>query len=162
MHKLSPLIAVLMLAAVVACSTPRLLGSSQDVDPLKLWAAYAACLRSHDYPEPDPTMDEQHRINWKIPIEEAPEAARQACSPELARAENPAGHPPSAALLKALQQHSQCMRDHGVTAYPDPDPRTGSVHSSNGPGSDLDPESPTYQAADSACKKYLPGPGFDG
>jgi hypothetical protein len=48
---------------------------------------------------------------------------------------------------------SQCMRAHGVTGFPDP--------TSNGlqiPAS-INARSPAFQAAQQACKRYLPGGG---
>ena len=55
-------------------------------------------------------------------------------------------------------KYSQCMRAHGVTDFPDPSGSGGSggisVHAQ--PGSDLDPNNPTFQAAQKACEKYSP------
>jgi hypothetical protein len=47
------------------------------------------------------------------------------------------------------------MRSHGVTDYADPSP--GKAQSIGGSG--LDTNSPTYQAAASACQKYQPTAG---
>ena len=51
---------------------------------------------------------------------------------------------------------SACMRKHGVTNFPDPS-STGviSIHSGMG----IDPSSPTFQSARSACAKLLPNGG---
>jgi hypothetical protein len=46
------------------------------------------------------------------------------------------------------------MRSHGVTNYPDP-PASGNGSVAVQPGDDTD--SPTYQAAQQSCKKYLGG-----
>ena len=51
--------------------------------------------------------------------------------------------------------YSQCMRDHGITDFPDPD-ANGGLSISASPGSDLDPNNPQYQAADEACKSLMP------
>lgn len=49
-------------------------------------------------------------------------------------------------------QYAQCMRSHGVTNYADPTPgRSQSIGQSG-----IDTNSPTYQAAASACHKYRP------
>jgi hypothetical protein len=54
-----------------------------------------------------------------------------------------------------LLKFSQCMQSHGLPDFPDPS--NGGIHISGSPGSDLNPQSPTFQAAQSACKKYMPG-----
>jgi hypothetical protein len=55
----------------------------------------------------------------------------------------------------AMLAYSQCMRDHGIKDFPDPD-ANGGFSLSASPGSDLDPNNPTYQAADEACKALMP------
>jgi hypothetical protein len=52
-------------------------------------------------------------------------------------------------------QYAQCMRSHGVTDYADP--VSGQSQSLGQSG--LDTNSPTYQAAASACEKYQPTTG---
>ena len=49
-------------------------------------------------------------------------------------------------------QFSQCMQKHGVPNFPDPNAQ-GQV-TMNG----VDPQSPSFQAAQSACAKYAPRP----
>jgi hypothetical protein len=51
---------------------------------------------------------------------------------------------------------SQCMRTHGVSNFPDPSPG-GGIHIAIGSG--LNPFSPAFKAAQSACGKLLPGGG---
>jgi hypothetical protein len=61
----------------------------------------------------------------------------------------------SADLLK----FSQCMRSHGVPKFPDPSARGGiDIGSTSG----LDPRSPSFQTAQNACRKLLPGGGPGG
>ena len=50
---------------------------------------------------------------------------------------------------------SRCMRAHGISDFPDPSSQ-GGIALNGGPGSDLNPSSPQYQAADKACKPLLP------
>lgn len=53
-------------------------------------------------------------------------------------------------------RYSQCMRKHGEPNFPDPDSSGGiSIDSSSG----IDPQSPTFQAAQKACQKLLPHGG---
>jgi hypothetical protein len=49
---------------------------------------------------------------------------------------------------------SQCMRAHGLSDFPDPS-STGAIQI-GGPGSGLNPQSPSFQAAQKACAKYSP------
>jgi hypothetical protein len=52
---------------------------------------------------------------------------------------------------------SQCMRSHGVPNFPDPG-SSGSIQI--GPSSGIDPGSPKFQAAQSACQKLMPHGGM--
>jgi hypothetical protein len=54
------------------------------------------------------------------------------------------------------------MRSHGITDFPDPQAVAGggisiSLHAT--PGSDLNPNSALFQAAQKACQKFSPGGG---
>ena len=48
---------------------------------------------------------------------------------------------------------SQCMREHGISDFPDPDSQ-GRMKINVTPGSDLDPNKPQFKAAQKACAKY--------
>ena len=50
---------------------------------------------------------------------------------------------------------SRCMRAHGISDFPDPSSQ-GGIALNGGPGSDLNPSSPLFKAANSACKSLLP------
>ena len=54
-----------------------------------------------------------------------------------------------------LLRFSECMRSHGVPSFPDPSGQ--GIHL--GPGSGIDPSSPAFKAARSACRRLLPGGG---
>jgi hypothetical protein len=54
--------------------------------------------------------------------------------------------------------YSQCMRSHGIKDFPDPN-SNGQIQLSAGPGSDLLPTNPQFNAAQQACKSLMPGPG---
>lgn len=62
---------------------------------------------------------------------------------------------------KALQ-FSACMRSHGVKNFPDPSQNGGGVQLKIGKSSGIDPQSPTFQAAQKACQKLMPGGGPKG
>jgi hypothetical protein len=56
---------------------------------------------------------------------------------------------------------AQCMRDHGVSAFPDPDGSGGLTIDAVANGSSLDTNSAPFKQAISACKDLEP-PGFTG
>jgi hypothetical protein len=80
---------------------------------------------------------------------------------------NSSGGPPSGSggsygLVMRLPGQSgvkfaACMRKHGVPNFPDPNSQ-GGIQISPSSGSGLDPNSPTFQAAQKACGSKL-GPG---
>jgi hypothetical protein len=53
-------------------------------------------------------------------------------------------------------KYADCMRGHGVPNFPDPG-SGGGVRIA--PGSGINPQSPAFQSAQSACSKLLPGGG---
>jgi hypothetical protein len=48
------------------------------------------------------------------------------------------------------------MRAHGLADFPDPSSQ--GLQIGGGPGSDLNPGSPRFQAAQKACRSLMPGP----
>jgi hypothetical protein len=56
---------------------------------------------------------------------------------------------------------AQCMRNHGVSAFPDPSPSGSFTIDGVVNGSSLDPNSPAFTQAIAACKNLEP-PGFTG
>jgi hypothetical protein len=48
---------------------------------------------------------------------------------------------------------SQCMREHGISDFPDPDSQ-GRMQIRVTPGSDMDPNNPQFKTAQKACAKY--------
>src|SRR5581483_10837838 len=89
------------------------------------------------------------------------QSAQRACQKYL-----PIGKAPSPARLAKMQEtflrFARCMRSHGVPSFPDPQISTkggGVAVKIGGPGSGLDPSSPLFQRAQTACRQYLPGGG---
>jgi hypothetical protein len=62
---------------------------------------------------------------------------------------------PAAAATPDAMKYAQCMRAHGVPDFPDP-VNGGFQINNTTPGSDLDPSSPKFTAADTACKAFSP------
>jgi hypothetical protein len=114
--------------------------------------AFARCMRSHrvaDFPDsgaplqPSPGSD----LSLNNPTYRA---ARQAC-----HSLEPRIHlsPAQAAQNNAdALKFAKCMREHGITKFPDPVPHGGSNDMVNLSGIDLN--SPRFQAAQQACKRY--------
>jgi hypothetical protein len=63
---------------------------------------------------------------------------------------SPTGSPRDRALA-----YSQCIRAHGIPDFPDPD-SNGGLRLEAHPGSDLDPNSARFKAAQQACKSLAP------
>jgi hypothetical protein len=57
----------------------------------------------------------------------------------------------------AMLAYSECMQSHGVPNFPDPNSQ-GQILIQGGSGSGLDPNSPTFQAAQKACQSKMPAP----
>jgi hypothetical protein len=62
-----------------------------------------------------------------------------------------------AANAAAMLSYSQCMQSHGVSDFPDPNAQ-GQIALQGGPNSDLNPDNPTFQAAQRACQSKMPAP----
>jgi hypothetical protein len=66
---------------------------------------------------------------------------------------SPSGDPRDVELA-----YAKCMREHGISDFPDPQPGGGIAIQAGPPGSDLDENNPQFKAADDACKSLLPPP----
>ena len=88
-----------------------------------------------------------------------------ACSsPSSSSGPGSTGSGPASGPAAKLLQYSQCMRRHGIKDYPDPAASgglsagaTAQASSGGSDNSDLNPNSPGYQAATQACRSLLPG-----
>ena len=81
-------------------------------------------------------------------------------SPGVASAGTPTTSKSSASSSSAKASplaFSQCMRAHGVPDFPDPNGNGQLLIQGGGNGSDLNPSSPQFQAAQNACKSLAPG-----
>jgi hypothetical protein len=92
----------------------------------------------------------------------------QLTTPASSAGSSPAGGPDTAPANRSsppkgaagLLAYSQCMRSHGVPDFPDPVGDTLQLKASQ--GSDLDPNSPQFVAAQKACTSLQPGGGKAG
>ncbi len=65
----------------------------------------------------------------------------------------------SSSVQKQDLEYAQCMRSHGLTNFPDPPSGNSSGGAQSITKSGINPNSPTFQAANSACQKYEPTQG---
>jgi hypothetical protein len=116
----------------------------------RAWLDFAACMRAHGANLPDPSFNQEGSPQWSANPKSQPPAALVACQSRLPAVDS--GKPdraPTAADLAQAARFAQCMRQHGVPDFPDPDPRTGGFVTSpaikNAPGLD---------AAETACRQF--------
>jgi hypothetical protein len=152
---------------------------STAADPLAQELAFVECMRQAgitDMPDPVPG-DESGRsaVRYAIDVmgkgsDAVFQTALDGCLIHLPAP--PPDEPPSADEIEAMQQFSQCMRDHGIAEYPDVEPAPGSSDGVNWvvgipgpvgvPGSPsdkgvvyLDIDNPQVRAAWEACQDLL-------
>ncbi|MCL2394922.1 MAG: hypothetical protein FWC87_09575 [Acidimicrobiaceae bacterium] len=86
-------------------------------------------------------------------------SASQACQSKLPKGGNTSGAAKNA-TVEAEIKWANCMHKHGVPNAPEPNSQGRVVMTGGGGG--VDPNSPTFQAAEQVCRHYLPngGAGF--
>jgi len=148
---------------------PSATGSYQD--QVMAWGRqFAACARSHgnpDFPDPAyPVNAQPSGLTWGFTLFASVDklvlgqAANGACA-DVARQMPPAPdalRPPGATTLTHMRQFAQCMRQHGMTEFPDPR-SDGTFPVANTPYEALSPLSPAHPSpavadADHACRRY--------
>jgi hypothetical protein len=165
-------------ASSTATSATSVASSGSDSTSSAL--AFSNCMRANGVPNfPDPTSGSGGAIRIQssqragsgqsvsvngVPVD-APafQAAQQKCQKDL-----PTGGHPSASGLAALRAGAlamaRCMRSHGVTDFPDPvistGPGGGVGVQIGGPG--VDPQSPSFQAAQKICGPLIQKAGGAG
>jgi hypothetical protein len=130
-------------------------------DPRQAALAFARCMRQHGIDMPDPqfngngiTQKLKRSPGSKGPDDPTFKAAQEACKQYL-----PNGGAPEKANPQEQQQmlaFARCMRQHGIN-MPDPKPG-GGIEIRGGPGG-VNPDSPTFKAAQQACQQYEPKGG---
>src|SRR5215468_1021906 len=83
------------------------------------------------------------------------EAAMRACQ-KYAPGVGGESRRPDPQALAQMRRFAQCMREHGVTGFPDPDPN-GGIKIEAKKGSGLAPDNPTFQKAQKACESLMGG-----
>ncbi|MFI1989116.1 hypothetical protein [Actinoplanes sp. NPDC020271] len=126
--------------------------TAENRDPL----AYSRCMRDQGltwFPDPDPqgglTVHNPDGVDQK-----KVEAAEQACR-KYAPWEGKSDPMPADDLAK-LRDVAQCMRDHGLTNWPDPDADGSTAIDAKKLG--IEPGDPKVTAAQKECHKLAPTP----
>jgi hypothetical protein len=133
--------------------------TAKKADVTKIATEFAQCARKHGLPNlPDPVInDKGHPQFAKGTFDKAsPEVQQQvrsACGSILQKLPN--SQKPSKERIDAAVKFAQCMRQHGVTNFPDPDPSTGRFPIRGG-ASGINPQDPAFQSAREACRSLLP------
>jgi len=158
-------------ASATGAANPRPSAAGGYQDQVMAWGRqFAACVRAHGMPTfPDPAYPpnaEPSGLTWGFAlfasVDKATlgQAANGACA-DVARQMPPAPdalRPPDATVLTHMRQFAQCMRQHGMSDFPDPK-ADGTFPIANTPYealSNLSPEhpSPAVADADHACRQY--------
>src|SRR5215468_1488597 len=131
-------------------------GAGQGRSPDAQIAAIVQCYRTHGDPRfPDPVYDPSDgRWHFATSPGSAPESTQRACQ-HLFPAAN-ASPPVPQAQFQQLVRLAQCIRQHGVRNWPDPDP-DGSFPLTAA----LMRKPPGWPAASRACQRLWPTGGID-
>jgi hypothetical protein len=139
-----------------ATADPASTGGTED--PAERGRQFAQCMRDHgmvDFPDPDPTGSTSFSLEGGADAQQKFEEASKACE-EFAPGAGGEPHAVDQATIDKARQFSQCMRDHGLAEFPDPQTEGGGIRVELGGG--LDPNSAAFKAAQEACKDLVPEP----
>lgn len=113
------LIAATTIGVLSACGSPV---QAQAQSPAQIWHELVACARSHGIPNmPDPTIDSHGHAQFPPGAPKPTQAVQQACQSIYNRlpASVRNGSTPDIAMATRF---AQCMRTHGLSDFPDPNP----------------------------------------
>ncbi|GAA2158670.1 hypothetical protein [Actinomadura napierensis] len=147
-------------------------GASKTASDEAKMRKFAQCMRDNGVDMQDP---KDGRVEIRASAQPSARGGPEHTDPKIEAAQKKCAHlmpnggkppKPSTAEMARMRAYSKCMRDHGVTAFPDPKP-DGGMQIQAGRGTGIDPQSQTFKAADKACQKYQPGgrkaaPGLPG
>ncbi|MFG2015234.1 hypothetical protein [Actinomadura geliboluensis] len=122
-------------------------GAKPNLD--ELGVKFAQCMREHgvDMDDPQPGRGVQLKVKGnKETVDKAMEACRQ-YNPQA----NATGAP-DPQMQERARKHAECMRQHGVEAFPDPKPGQRGIRIDAKVGED-----PDFEAAQQECQKILQG-----
>jgi hypothetical protein len=149
--------------------------SASPLSPEQAMLAYAQCMRDHGIDMPDPVFNSSGdgggtvtQQGVGVDPQSAPgfQAAEDACKHFMDDVKrNVTGKPMSAEEQQAFLDFAACMREHGVDMA-DPTFEGGGVSIQiGGPGPKdggikMDPQSPAFAAAQTACQHFLQDAGL--
>jgi hypothetical protein len=117
---------------------------------------FSGCMRSHGLTDfPDPTIGSNGLPSWSGVNQQVPayKAAQQVCKQDLPDI-RPHTSAEKATANAAALKYATCMRSNGVPDFPDPNGQ--GLIQINVTGT-LEPSSPQYQKAQTACKSLENG-----
>jgi hypothetical protein len=146
---------------LAACSSgagqhPTRAGTGQGGAPDAQTAAVVHCYRTHGDPGfPDPVYDPSDgRWHFAVSPASAPLSTQQACR-RLLPSVNPSPPVPQAQFQR-LVRLAQCIRQHGVPDWPDPNPDGAFLLPPS-----LQQKTPSSARALGACRRYEPSGGIN-
>lgn len=131
-------------------------GSQGAGSPDSSITALIACYRSHGDPGfPDPVYDPSDgRWHFGISPNSAPASTRAAC--QRLEPNMTASPPVPQAQFQQLVRLAECIRQHGVPSWPDPDP-----DGAFGLPPALQTKTPAFARASVACQRLMPSGGLN-
>ena len=120
------------------------------------WHAVVQCAHQHGFDVPEPTVDEQGNATFPSEVGKPPADVQQACQQYLDRVPQTSGGKgggPTAADIRMGRQFAACMRQNGLSYWPDPNP-DGTFPAT--PEIQAAGKDSTTVSAMQACGKYLP------
>src|SRR5579863_5433382 len=152
-------VAALLASALAGCSaaggtTSAAATSARTPDDETM--AIVTCYRAHGDPSfPDPVYDPgDGRWHFAVSPGTAPQSTQQACQRLFPTAN--ASPPVPQAQFQQLVRLAECIRQHGVPTWPDPNP-----DGEFGLPPSLQAKTPAFVAAAAACKRYMPSGGLN-
>jgi hypothetical protein len=124
-------------------------GGGSGASPIK----FSQCMRAQGiswFPDPQPDG------GLVVSEPEGDDHQKYAAAQEACKKYDPSGSNAGAADAEGIAQMrkaSQCMRDHGVANWPDPDAK-GNIHIDEKSG--IKADDPTVKKAQQECQKYFP------
>jgi hypothetical protein len=132
--------------------------SSEETDPEEAMLAFARCMREHGVDVPDPQVDGNGRVTFRLARPRGNEhkfrEAQEACGKYLENA-RPRNLSPEQEqeMREAMLAFAKCMREHGVDI---PDPQFGEGGGAGLRLRNVNPNDPKFREAEEACREKLP------
>jgi hypothetical protein len=108
---------VLSISAAAACAQ---VSQAQGETPAQIWHDLVACARAHGDPSmPDPTIDSQGQARFPPGTPMPSQSTQQACQSIYNRLPASVRNTGAPDIQMGIK-FAQCMRQHGLTDWPDP------------------------------------------